>query len=65
MPQPDKLRMRRLRAADYLDISPAEIDKAIAGGSLPAYKDGRSVFVYTKDLDAYAARRMRAWEPAS
>lgn len=65
MPQPDKLRMRRLRAADYLDISPTEIDRLIAAGTIPAYREGRSVFLYTKDLDAYAARHMTAWEPAS
>ena len=62
---PNKLRMRRNHAAAYLDITERKLDLAIAAGEIPAYREGRSVFLYTKDLDAYAARAMRAWEPAS
>ena len=62
---PDKpIRLRRKHAAEYLDVSERRIDYLISLGELPARKEGKSVFVMMRDLEAYA-NNQPTWEPAS
>lgn len=49
----ETISVSRDRAAVLVDVSPAEIDRAIARGDLTARKLGRRVLIRYSDLDAW------------
>jgi excisionase family DNA binding protein len=63
MPDITPYRLTKQQAAAFLAISEKTLDRRVAAGDIPAYREGaRQVMFKRADLEAYADNTP-AWEP--